>query len=317
MCVPEVSIIIVSYNTREMTLEAIRSVHDETRSPHEVIVIDNASNDHSVEAISSSFPDVSLLAETENHGFARANNLAARSARADYLLLLNPDTVVLDGAIDRLLTFARRNPGAKIWGGRTLFADGSLNPASCWRAMSVWSLATAALGLSSMFRDSEICNPESYGGWKRNNERQVDIVSGCFFLVERAFWERLGGFDPIYVMYGEEADFCLRARALGARPRITPDAQIIHYAGASEIIRAEKMIRLLRAKTTLICRHFSPRTRRIGLVLLRFWPLSRALATGVLARFFGVRRYGPNCAMWRDVWVRRADWWEGYLERDV
>lgn len=312
MTTPTVSILIVSYNTRNMILEAIRSARDQTRTPHEIIVVDNASTDGSPEAIAERFPDLRLMAEAENHGFARANNLAAREARGRFLLLLNPDTVVLDGAIDRLVSFALSRPDARIWGGRTLFADHSLNPASCWAAMSLRSLFYQATGLDSLFRQSGLFNLESYGGWRRDTERGVDIVAGCFLLIERAFWERLGGFDLTYFMYGEEADLCLRARALGARPRITPDAQIIHYAGASETVRADKMVRLLRAKATLIRRHFPSRRRKMGLILLRAWPWSRMLAFGLLVRLSGAERHRVKYETWREVWVRRAEWREGY-----
>lgn len=311
---PEVSIIIISYNTREMTLEAIRSAQAETQASQETIVIDNASSDGSAEAIAERFPEIRLIAEQKNHGFAQANNLAARIARGRYLLLLNPDTVVLDGAIDKLLTFAQTRPEAKIWGGRTVFADGSLNPGSCWGAMNTWALMCQAVGLSSVFRESGLFNREGYGGWRRDSERPVDIVSGCFLLIERSFWERLGGFDRLFVMYGEEADLCLRARDLGAQPWITPDACIIHHGGASDKVRAEKMIRLLRAKTSLIQRHFPSRTRDIGLALFRAWPWSRMAAHRLLAGVSGSEEKKSNHAVWREIWRRRQEWWRGYPE---
>jgi len=97
---PLVSIIIISYNTRQMTLDCIQSVIDQTTVPYELIVMDNASDDGSAEAIATAFPDIPLMAEETNHGFAKANNLAAVHAKGEYLLLLNPDTIVLDGAID-------------------------------------------------------------------------------------------------------------------------------------------------------------------------------------------------------------------------
>src|SRR5690606_28786133 len=137
-----------------------------------------------------------------NHGFAKGNNIAAARARGEYLLLLNPDTVVRDGAIDRLMAFAEREPRARIWGGRTLFADGSLNTSSCWRRMSLWNIFCRTAGLTGVFPRSALFNSEAYGGWDRGTERQVDIVSGCFFLIARADWKRLGGFDPVFAMYG-------------------------------------------------------------------------------------------------------------------
>lgn len=303
---PRLSILIISYNTREMTLECLRSVARETRTPHEVIVVDNASPDGSAAAIAAEFPDIRLFAETTNHGFAGGNNLAAAHARGDYLLLLNPDTVVQDGAIDTLLAFAERTPDARIWGGRTLFGDGSLNPGSCWGRMTLWNVFARTSGLTGIFPRSARINSEDYGGWRRDNEAEVDIVSGCFFLIRRADWAALGGFDPVFYMYGEEADLCLRARrALGARPRITPEATIIHYGGASEAVRSDKMVRLLAAKMTLIERHLPAWQRGAARRLYRLWPLTRRIALGIAGR-------RERAAVWGEIWDRRAEWEHGF-----
>lgn len=309
---PVLSIIVVSYNTREMTLACLRSVYAETRVAFELIVVDNASADGSVAAIAAEFPQAILMAETKNHGFARANNLAAARAGGEYLLLLNPDTLVLDGALDHLLAFARTTPHARIWGGRTLFGDRSLNPASCWRRMSLWNIFCRTAGLTGIFPQSDLFNAEAYGGWDRSTVREVDIVTGCLLLIARADWRALGGFDPAFVMYGEEADLCLRARhRLGARPEVTPTATIVHYGGASETVRSDKMVRLLRAKATLIRRHFPRWQQPLALALFRAWPLSRRLALQALGRL-GLRRgAGESAAVWAAVWQRRAEWADG------
>ena len=161
--------LVVSYNTREMTLACLRSLAAETRVPHEVIVLDNASRDGSAAAIAEAFPGLRLIASAENHGFALGNNLAAREARGRYLLLLNPDTLVLDGAVDRLVAFAGRTPEAGIWGGRTLFADGSLNPMSVFGDQTLWSLFCRASGLALAFRGSRALQPR---GLRRLGARQ-------------------------------------------------------------------------------------------------------------------------------------------------
>ena len=98
--------------------------------------------------------------------------------------------------------------------------------------MTLWSLFCRATGLALVFKDSAFFNSEFYGAWQRDSERAVDVVMGCFFLMRRADWEALGGLDPTFVMYGEEADLCRRARARGARPRMTPEATIVHFHGA-------------------------------------------------------------------------------------
>ncbi|MEM9128123.1 MAG: glycosyltransferase family 2 protein [Pseudomonadota bacterium] len=302
---PELTIIVVSYNTKEMTLDCLRSIKSQTISNYEVIVIDNASKDGSADAIAAEFPEFVFIKSQTNHGFAKANNLAAQKARGKYLLLLNPDTVVLDGAIDKLLEFAHQRPEAKIWGGRTLYGDRSLNPTNCWRRMTMWGLTSQVLGLNSIFRNSEFFNSENYGGWQRQDEREVDIVTGCLLLIERSFWERLGGFDLTYHMYGEEADLCLRARKLGARPRVTPNAEIVHYKGASEVVRADKMVRLMRGKITLIEDHFGPFTRPFAHSLFRLWPLSRKIYCFMLGRVDASKTWG-------EVWRRRNEWRSGW-----
>ncbi len=303
---PTVSIIVVSYNTRQMTLECLRSVFEQThRTTFEIIVIDNESADGSADAIEAEFAGrLRLIRSGANLGFAKANNVAAEHATGDYLLLLNPDTLVLDAAIDRLVEFARTRPEAKIWGGRTVYADGSLNPASCWGRQTLWSVFCAACGLSSLFRRTTLFNPEGIGGWARDSIRQVDIVSGCFFLVRREFWKRLNGFDPAFFMYGEEADLCLRASALGARPLISHEAVIIHYGGASERVRVDKMVRLLQAKVRLIRRHWSAWTRDLGVWMLSLWPMSRAIAW----RVHGVGAAREPAHTWSEVYRRRTEW---------
>ncbi|MGB3246952.1 MAG: glycosyltransferase, partial [Sulfitobacter sp.] len=255
------------------------------------------------------------LAETTTHGFAQGNNTAIHHARGEYILLLNPDTVVLNGAIDRLLDFARRQPEAKIWGGRTLYGDHSLNPTNCWQQMTLWSLTSQFLGLSSLFSGSPLFNPEGYGGWLRHEEREVDIVTGCFFLIKRTFWYELNGFDGTYVMYGEEANLCLRARKHSARPRITPEAEIIHYGGASETVRADKVVRLITAKTTLVRHYFPAWQKPLGLMLLRLWPWSRMQAARFRAKATGKKQHREAAENWSEVWMRRSEWRSGYPKR--
>ena len=314
---PVVSVLVVSYNTRAMTLDCLASLAAETSVPHEVIVLDNASPDGSAAAIAAAFPpeafpELRLIASPENHGFAKANNIAAREARGDYLLLLNPDTVVLDAAIDRLVAFARRTPEAGIWGGRTLDAERKLNPMSVFGDQTLWSLFCRATGLTVVFRDSPVFNPEDYGGWARDSERAVAVVQGSFLLITRGLWETLGGFDPSFVMYGEEADLCRRARARGARPRMTPEATIVHYAGASSRFRSDKAILILKSRVTLARRYLPAWQRPLGLFLLRMGPFTRWVGGGLLARLTG--RGGPAEAArhWGAVWAARDDWQQGF-----
>jgi len=309
---PRVSILVISYNTKEMTLDCLRSLEAETTIPHEVIVVDNNSPDGSATAITAAFPDLRLIASRDNLGFAKGNNVAAREARGEYILLLNPDTLVLDRAVDRLVAFADAHPAAGIWGGRTLNADMTLNPMSAFGDQKLWNLFCRASGLAVAFPGSSLFNSEYYGGWARDSEREVDVVQGCFFLIRRRLWERLGGFDLSFVMYGEEADLCRRARAEGARPRMTPEASIIHYAGASSAKRSDKTILVMKARVTLARRYLPAWQQPLGLFLLKMGPLGRVVGGGLIARLTG--RPGPAAAAahWRAVWEARADWLRGF-----
>lgn len=302
---PLVSIIIISYNTRQMTLECIQTVIDETTVPYELIVLDNASPDGSAEAVAEAYPDIMLMAETENLGYAKGNNVAVTHARGEYILLLNPDTLILDGAIDKMMDFAKRRPDAGIWGCKHLTADRKLNESCCWRRLTLWNVFCRTTGLTGIFPNSELFNSENYGGWDRNNERQIDVVIGAFMLMKRDFWDQLGGFDLRYIMYGEETDLCLRAAAAGAAPLLYPDAEIVHYQSASQTVRVDKQIRMLKGKLTLIDTHFPPWQRLIGRTLFGLWPLTRAMAS----RLRGGKGEG---AVWAEIWSRRSEWWDGY-----
>ncbi len=314
----DLSIIIVSFNTREMTLACLRSVFTQTtETQYEIVVVDNNSQDGSVEAIRAEFPTVQLLAMRENLGFAGANNLAANYTRGRKLLLLNPDTVVLDRAVDRLFTFAEQNPASRIWGGRTVFADGSLNPTSCLRRISLWSLFCYAFGLTYLAPNSHIFSRENYGGWKRDTVRDVDIVTGCFLMIERSLWDELGGFDPTFFMYGEEADLCQRAYHLGARPLITPDATIIHYTGASEATPLERRIKLFKGRMTLINRHFSPSHVPLARLLHLLVPITRWFGAWMVGSLLSRPTFIEAAAYWRETYRRRREWMYGYrLEAD-
>jgi N-acetylglucosaminyl-diphospho-decaprenol L-rhamnosyltransferase len=307
----DLSIIVISYNTKALTLEALESLF---RHPppvnFEVIVLDNASPDASFEAIHAAFPQIDAIAHPQNVGFAKGNNIAAEKARGRRLLLLNPDTVSLEMTHRALWSFAEREPERGIWGGRTLFPDLSLNPTSCWRRMTLWSLFCSALGLTHMFPQSPLFSSEAYGGWRRDTVADVDIVTGCFLLIDTDLWRRLGGFDEAFFMYAEEADLCVRAKASGARPGITPTAEIIHLGGVSEVTGVDKIVRTTRGRVTLMRKHWSAPAVALGRGLMLLWSGLRLVGS----RFVSGRRDDPGAsqAKWQEVWRRRDEWLAGY-----
>lgn len=298
----DVSIVIVSYNTNDMTRACLESVYQETTEcTFEVIVVDNASMDGSAEMVRTQFPNATLYAVDENLGFGRANNLAGENAGGDYILLLNSDTVVLDHAIDRLVALARRAPDAGIYGGRSVFADGTLNPTCCWGDYTLWSELCQGIGLSSLFPHAALFNPRYLGRWQRDSAREVDIVSGSFLLIDTNLWQSLGGFDTRFFMYAEDVDLCMRARELGHTCLFTPDSQIIHYGGGSERVVADKMIKLLRAKAQLYHKHWSRPKAWAGENLLDLWVATRMIGHRVLGN-------SERADDWGAIWRSRQAW---------
>lgn len=310
----DLTVIIVNYRTRDLVLTCLRTLFANTHEARfHVVVIDNASDDGSIPAIAEQFPQVEVIASPENLGFARANNVVAADAKTEWLLLLNPDTEVHGGAIDRLLAFSKANPQAGITGGRTVFPNGALNTASCWMRLTPWSVFCIATGLAAAFRGSEFFNPEGMGSWQRDSVREVDIVVGCFLMIRTELWNRLGGFDLKYFMYGEEADLCLRAKAMGYHPTVTPDAQIMHLVGASTNRKADRVIMVAKSRATLIRDHWPAWQVPIGIILLWVWGAVRRGASIVMA-FSGRSGALEIAEKWRHVWRHRRDWLAGYRE---
>lgn len=309
----DVSILMVSYNTRDLTAAALQSIVSQTSGlKYEIIVVDNASSDGSAEMLQRHSAVSRLIALNVNIGFARANNLAAEYAQGRYILLLNTDTVILNRAIERLVEFAEAHKQYLVWGGRTLFADGSLNPSSVWRHITVWSLICRISGLSGFFSKSDLFNREAFGDWKRDRVREVGIVAGCFFLMPATVWNALGGFDPLFFMYGEDADLCKRAQRIGARPHMTPEAEIIHYGAASAPNSAEKHIQLLSGLATLFERHWFYPTHFIGQQMLVGWALSRWVAFTAASYLSRRADYKNSATLWKTIWNRRSEWQFGY-----
>lgn len=303
----DVSVLIVTYQCREAARECLQSVYSRTNGvAFEVVVVDNASDDGTADMLRTEFPQARLVALDENVGFAAGSNRAAEHAAGEYLLHLNPDTVVHDGAVDDLVAFARRRPEHGLYGGRTLRPDGTLDPGSCYAQPTLWSLFCFATLLTSAFKGSPIFDPELIGRWQRDSVREVGILTGCLLLVPRDVWQRLGGFDGRFFMYAEDADLALRAVEAGYRPVFTPDAEITHAVGASAT-QPERLILLLQGKVTLLRKHWRSPRREVGIAFFLLGAGNRALVARVLAR-----RGSARLEAWREVWRARRTWLRGY-----
>jgi hypothetical protein len=313
----ELTVLIVSYNTREMTLKCLETLYAETRRTRiRAVVWDNRSGDGSADAIATLFPQVALIRAQENVGFARANNAAAAQVDSDWLLLLNSDTEIRDGAVDALMDFARASPHYGVYGGRTLFGDGTLNPSSARDGVTPWSAFCHATGLVALFPGIRLFNPEAIGGWRRDSLRQVDIVQGSFLLLPTRLWREVGGFDRRFWMYGEDVDLCYRLRARGWQPVIVPQATIVHHGGASRASQARQLVQVIRARLTLIDLYWAPVWRPWGRAMQWLWGANRVAESWVMARL-GRPGARDRYALWREVWAHRRYWLAGYAEDRV
>lgn len=305
----DVAIIIVTYNSAQQIAECLESIYQQGgRMQKEVILLDNESRDDTIAIVRTNFPQVTLLNPGRNLGFAAGVNQAADRSRADYVLLLNPDTVVLDNAIETIVRFARANPAYGLYGGRTLRRNGELEPSSCWGAPTLWSLFMFASGLSSIARSNRLFDPESLGRWKRDSVREVGVITGCFLLVARSAWAELRGFDERYFMYGEDVDLAQRARKLGYRPVICPDAGVIHDVGKSSDTPLQKQIFLYQGKCTYIGSHWKEPKRSVAMSLLRVGVMLRA---AIEAAAIAVHSRKSR-SIWLDLWEGRRSWLGGH-----
>lgn len=237
----DVTIIIVSWNTREILRDCLRSIYENAGAlEFETIVVDNASADGSAQMVARDFPQVQLVANPDNRGFAAANNQGMALARGRYVLLLNSDTVVLDRALEKTLAFADAHPEAAVVGCRVLNPDRTWQR-TCSRFPSALNLLLSSTYLYKLFPKSRFWGREFMLYWDRSDVREVDVVSGSFMLVRREAIARIGMMDEAFFMYAEETDWCYRFRQAGYKALFTPAGSIIHLGGASSRQAASKM----------------------------------------------------------------------------
>jgi N-acetylglucosaminyl-diphospho-decaprenol L-rhamnosyltransferase len=318
---PTVSVIIVTYRSAAIISRCLRSIDSAAPGVDvETIVVDNASGDGTPEAARQTAPGATVLAQSNNGGFADGCAAGASVARGSWLLFLNPDAVLAPGAITTLLDCAADHPRAGIVGGRFVHEDGSTDPRSWWGRPSLWSLCCFALGLNSLLPGNRFLDPEAPRPWHQDftEVRPAPVVSGALMLVSRVLWDRLGGFDRRYFLYAEDADFCLRAAKVGATPLVTAQAVCIHFGGKSST-GLQKMLLLFTGKATLVQRQLPRGLRTAGVGLLLAGVFVRAQASRWAGRLVTVQRQQRPVAagnLWQRLWVERDSWRHGWRLAD-
>jgi GT2 family glycosyltransferase len=217
-----------------MLRDCVASVIAQTlQASCETIVVDNASRDGSAEMCAREFPSVTLIRNTTNRGFAAANNQAMKAASGRYMLLLNPDTVILDRAIDRCIAYADAHQDIAVVGCKVLQKDGLVQQTG-FAFPSCWTLFLTLTGLAQLRPRSRIFAKPQLGWWDRNSEKDIDVISGMFMLVRREAIQQVGLMDESYFVYAEEADWCFRFARAGWRRVFYPEANIIHVDGGGK-----------------------------------------------------------------------------------
>jgi GT2 family glycosyltransferase len=229
----KLSIVIICWNDWKVIENCLRSIFEgTTKIDYEVIVSDNGSSDGSVEKIRAQFPAAKILENRANLGFAKGNNVGIRAAAGDYILILNPDTIVHAGSLDRWMEFADQHPEAGAFGCRVLNPDGSYQQ-SARPFPTVRRAYIAAFGLRPLGRLGSAFLSDQYEGWKGDSEREIDWQSGCCVLFRGELLKQLGGFDERFFYHFEEVDLCHRVWESGQSIRFTPEVTITHLGGQS------------------------------------------------------------------------------------
>jgi GT2 family glycosyltransferase len=228
---PDLSICIVTYRAKDFLRDCLRSLRENTAVDYEVIVVDNGSKDGVDQMLQQELPGAKFLANDANLGYTFPMNQALRQAEGRCLLQLNPDTLILPQALDKLVEFLDTHPQAGICGPKVLNRDRSLQKPCRRGEPTPWAVVTYFLGLSALFPKSKLFGEYLMNYMDEDQAHLVAGVSGSCMLIRRAVIDQIGYLDERFFAYQEDADFCFRARQSGWLVYYAPEAQIVHFGG--------------------------------------------------------------------------------------
>lgn len=292
------SIVIVNWNSKNFLRECLHSIREtHTNDNTQIIVVDGGSFDGCGEMIAREFPEVCFVQSHENCGFGRCNNLGFSHATGDTLLLLNPDTVVAEGAINRLIQTLESHHDAGLVGAHLLNSDGTLQ----W--FGIHHLPTPL----NCALDSDRIRRRwwaKHGPADDGPAVPVEAVSGACILMKSDTFRRVGGFDPKFFMYGEDMDLCFNVTQLGLKVYYAPEARVTHHGGGSSKNEFSKFSTIM-IREALWCymrKNHGVVTALIYRVTMGVSAVLRLLTLGVLSAFSGLGTRGPK-------WVSIKKWW--------
>lgn len=275
----DISIIIVNYNVKHFILKCLKTIYS-TIDPllkFEVIVIDNASTDGSIEAIQKGFPDCKLIPNSDNVGFSEANNQGIRVSNGDYIMLLNPDTELKNSSFSKMIKYLENNPNISILAPKLLNTDGSLQ-ISCWKFPDVKNIILESLFMHTFFKLNR------YSMTNFNSVFEVDFAIGACLMFRKELIDQIGLLDPD-LFWMEDVDFCYRAKSIG-KIIYYPESIVIHHSGKSlkknyNIAISNQII----SKLKYLKKHFSGFNFILGALFSIFHVLSRLIIFTIISPF--------------------------------
>jgi len=296
---PDLSVVIVNWNTRDLLAQCLKSVYETASGvDFEIIVVDNASTDGSVEMVRERFPHVHIIANSENVGFVHANNQALACCRGRYVLLLNSDTQVLPGSLYKAVQFMDEHPRAGMVGVRLLNPDGTFQ-ASYTPFPTLWREFLMLSGLGRWLVRQTF---PSYGPQAERGAQHVKgYLEGAYLMARRQAVGEIGGLDEHIFMYAEDVDWCYRFHQAGWEVWYLPDAPIVHYGGQSTRKRRERMeAELYRSRVYFFRKHYGKAAATCLKVLIYAMTLPKMLIHGIL-RFVTKGRRGRTVTSWKEL----------------
>ena len=315
----DISIIIVSYKVKYFLKQALLSVEKALKGIEgEVFVVDNNSEDGSVEMVERNFPDIILMVNKDNVGFAKANNQAMRRAKGKYVLLLNPDTVLEEDTLKRCIDFMDVTPDCGGLGVKMIDGSGQFLPESKRGFPSPAASFYKLSGISSFFSKSKYFNSYYLGHLSEDENQEVDVLAGAYMMMRKTVLDQVGLLDESYFMYGEDIDLSYRIQKGGYKNYYLAETRIIHYKGESTKRNSIKYVRIFyKAMIIFAKKHFAGSKASLFIFLLN---IAIYLKAGITLVKNAVKRFffpAIDAVLFYGAILLAKDFWASYYFHDT
>jgi GT2 family glycosyltransferase len=290
---PTLSVIIVVWNAKNYVIECLDSLREHLGDiSAEVIIVDNASTDGSPELVEQRFPEFTLIRNSDNFGFSKANNIGIAKSSGDYICLVNSDVKFTHECFTPMITYLKENPGVAMIGPKMLAANGKA-ARSTMRFPTVWNSLTRALGLDLLFKRSALFGGHLMADFDHQRTMPVEVLNGWFLVLRRSALEKVGLLDSQFFMYGEDVDWCYRFRKADQPIVFFAEAEAIHYGGASAAGAPLRFqLEMYRANLQYWRKHHSRLSQQLYLLTLLIYDAGRMV--GLACHYLCIPSEKPN-----------------------